>query len=85
MISEAMLPMAEAMIRHDWLTHYQTIPGIKRSFDGLANRFVFMAGIRGAENELLRNEKVYEDSFLEFYPSLMAASKEFNQEAIIEE
>lgn len=85
LISDAMLPMAEAMIRHDWLTHYQTIPGIKRSFNGLANRFSFMAGIRGAENELLRNERVYEDSFLEFYPSLMAASKEFIQEAIIEE
>ncbi len=81
LVPEAMLPMAEAMIRHDWLLHYKTIPGIGRSFQGLANRFPFMAAIRGAEMELLRNEEVYEASFLEFYPGLMAASQGFIQNA----
>lgn len=81
MIPEAMVPMAEAMIRHDWLLHYKTIPGIRRSFEGLANRFPFMAAIREAEIELVRNERVYEDSFLEFYPSLKVASQEFIEEA----
>lgn len=81
LIPEAMLPMAEAMIRHDWLLHYKTIPGIRRSFEGLANRFPFMAAIRGAEIELLRNQGVFEDSFLEFYPNLMLASREFIQSA----
>ena len=81
LIPEAMRPMAEAMIRHDWLLHYKTIPGIGRSFEGLANRFPFMAAIRGAEQELLRNKQVYEDSFLEFYPSLRVASQEFIQHA----
>lgn len=80
----AMLPMAEAMIRHDWLLHYKTIPGIRRSFEGLANRFPFMAAIRGAENELIRNERVYEDSFLEFYPGLKVASEEFIQAESLE-
>ena len=81
LIPEAMLPMAEAMIRHDWLLHYKTIPGIRRSFEGLANRFPFMAAIRGAEKELLRNKHLYEDTFLEFYPSLQEASQKFVQNA----
>ena len=83
LIPAAMLPMAEAMIRHDWLVHYKTIPGIGRSFEGVANRFPFMAAIRGAEKELLRNKQVYENSFLEFYPGLMVASKEFIQSACL--
>jgi len=82
-IPAAMLPMAEAMIRHDWLNHYKTIPGIQRSFDGLSRRFHFMAAIRGAENELLRNETLYEDCFMEFYPSLQVASTEFIQGAML--
>ena len=81
LIPEAMLPMAEAMIRHDWLLHYKTIPGIGRSFEGLANRFPFMAAIRGAEKELLRNQQVYEGSFLEFYPCLQSVSEVFIQKA----
>jgi acyl carrier protein phosphodiesterase len=81
LIPEAMLPMAEAMIRHDWLLHYQTIAGIRRSFEGLANRFPFMAAIRGAEQELQRNRRVYEDSFMEFYPDLMVASEDFIKNA----
>jgi acyl carrier protein phosphodiesterase len=84
LIPAAMLPMAEAMIRHDWLLHYKTIPGIRRSFEGLANRFTFMAGIRGAEYELIKNERVYEDSFLEFYPSLKVASEKFIHDAGLE-
>lgn len=77
LIPAAMLPMAEAMIRHDWLGNYQTIPGIRRSFDGLARRFKFMAAIQGAETELLRNEALYEEAFVGFYPSLLRATQEF--------
>lgn len=77
LIPEAMLPMADAMIRHDWLYHYKDISGIKRSFDGIANRFSFMKGIRGAENELINNYKTYETSFLEFFPELKSAAENF--------
>ena len=73
----AMLPMAEAMIRHDWLLNYREIPGIKRSFDGLSRRFAFMAAIKGAEVELQQNQAIYEAAFLEFYPKLKAVSEEF--------
>lgn len=77
LVPAAMLPMAEAMIRHDWLYHYQEIPGIKRSFDGLSRRFAFMEKIKGAEIELKRNQETYEAAFLEFYPKLKAACEDF--------
>jgi acyl carrier protein phosphodiesterase len=80
-IPEAMKPMAEAMIRHDWLGHYKEISGIKRSFDGLSRRFSFLNGIEGAENELLRNFPVYEAAFLEFFPLLQAAAKNYISES----
>ncbi|MPR36400.1 acyl carrier protein phosphodiesterase [Salmonirosea aquatica] len=82
LIPIAMLPMAEAMIRHDWLTNYQTIPGIKRSFDGLARRFAFMSAIHGAEDELLRNETLYEKAFIEFYPDLKTVADEYIRNAL---
>jgi acyl carrier protein phosphodiesterase len=79
LIPAAMVPMAESMIRHDWLYHYKDIAGIKRSFDGLANRFASMRGIRGAEVELLENYPIYEAAFLSFYPALKEASAVFLQ------
>lgn len=77
LIPAGMLPMAEAMIRHDWLFNYKEIPGIKRSFDGLSRRFAFMAAIQGAEVELQQNEARYEAAFLEFYPKLKSACEYF--------
>lgn len=77
MIPEAMRPMADALIRHNWLYNYREIAGIKRSFEGIANRFEFMAAIRGAEIELQRNFAHYETTFLTFYPELKTASQLF--------
>lgn len=77
LVPAAMLPMAEAMIRHDWLYNYIEIPGIKRSFDGLSRRFAFMTAIQGAEIELQQNEATYEAAFLEFYPKLKDACEDF--------
>ena len=79
LIPATMVPMADAMIRHDWLYHYKDIAGIKRSFDGLGNRFAFMRGIRGAEIELQNNYPIYEAAFLSFYPALKEASAVFLQ------
>lgn len=77
LIPTAMLPMAEAMIRHDWLYNYKEIHGIRRSFDGLSRRFAFMTAIKGAEVELKQNQARYEAAFLEFYPKLKSACEEF--------
>ncbi|GHB82123.1 acyl carrier protein phosphodiesterase [Persicitalea jodogahamensis] len=77
LIPAAMLSMAEAMIRHDWLLNYKDISGIKRSFDGLSRRFAFMGAIKGAEEELQRNQQIYQDAFMEFYPKLKRACEKF--------
>lgn len=84
LIPAPMLPMAEAMVRHDWLGHYKEISGIKRSFDGLSRRFTFLKGIEGAEKELLRNYPLYEAAFFEFFPLLQAASENYITEYILE-
>ncbi|TDB66969.1 acyl carrier protein phosphodiesterase [Arundinibacter roseus] len=70
LIPNAMLPMVDAMIRHNWLYNYKDVAGIQRSFDGLANRFAFLQTLRGAENELLTNFAAYETAFHAFYPIL---------------
>ncbi len=77
LIPTAMLPMAEAMVLHDWLTNYRTVSGIERACSGLARRFTFMSAIKDAEQEMIRNQPVYEVAFLKFYPELQAAVKTF--------
>jgi acyl carrier protein phosphodiesterase len=79
LLPESMLPLADSMIRHDWLYNYRCIAGIKRSFDGLARRYAFMKALEGAETELLRNQEIYENAFLIFFPELIRASKAFIQ------
>ncbi len=77
LIPAPMLPMVEAMVRHDWLTNYRTVHGIERACSGLARRFTFMAALKHAELEMIINQPVYEEAFLSFYPELQAASKTF--------
>lgn len=77
LIPSAMLPMAEAMVKHDWLTNYRTVGGIERACSGLARRYAFMSGIQGAELEMILNQSVYEAAFLEFYPELQKATEAF--------
>ncbi|WP_373515848.1 ACP phosphodiesterase [Persicitalea sp.] len=83
LVPAAMIPIAEAMIRHDWLFNYREITGIKRSFDGLSRRFAFLAAIKGAEVELQENQEIYEQAFLEFYPKLISACENFIEDASI--
>lgn len=80
LIPAAMLPMAEAMVKHDWLANYRTVGGIERACSGLARRYAFMVGIQGAEVEMVLNQSVYEAAFVEFYPKLQAATETFLSE-----
>ncbi|HEV7349640.1 ACP phosphodiesterase [Telluribacter sp.] len=75
----AMIPMAESMMRHNWLLGYREIAGIRRSFDGLAHRFTFMAAIRGAEQDLEQNYLYYNSLFQPFFRELEEVSQTFIQ------
>lgn len=79
LIPESMIPMAESMIRHDWLYNYKNIAGVKRSFDGLSRRYEFMKALRGAEVELMDNRIQYEEAFLQFFPVLIHATDTYIQ------
>lgn len=72
-----MKPMVTAMIRYRWLQGYSTLEGIERALSGLANRYEFMADIKGAEKDLMANFELYQGCFNRFFPELMNASQRF--------
>ncbi|GAB3182634.1 ACP phosphodiesterase [Telluribacter humicola] len=80
LIPLAMVPMAESMIRHNWLVGYSEIGGIGRSFQGLATRFAFMSAIRGAEQDLVKNYLYYESLFQPFFAELEEEAQQFIQQ-----
>lgn len=80
LVPPAMVPMADSMIRHNWLVGYSEIAGIGRSFQGLASRFAFMANIRGAEQDLVKNYLYYESLFRPFFAELEEVTQHFIQQ-----
>lgn len=69
--------LVDAMIQYDWLYHYQFMEGMSRSFAGMSRRFAFLKGIDQADEELTKNEPLYEGYFRAFFPELMAACQAF--------
>lgn len=63
--------MLDAMVRHDWLTHYQTLAGINRSLNGVARRTPYASGLETAVLDLERYHKPIGDHFAYFWPQLV--------------
>jgi len=72
--------LVDAMIKYDWLYHYQFLEGMNRSFNGMSKRFSFLIGIEQAGEELRLNESMYEGYFRTFFPDLVSACKDFLSE-----
>lgn len=72
--------LVDAMVKYDWLYHYQFLDGMNRSFGGMSRRFPFLKGIENAGEELQRNEATYEAYFRTFFPDLVSACKDFLSE-----
>lgn len=77
LVPPEMKPMVTAMIRYKWLQGYSTLEGIERALSGLANRYEFMADIKGAEKDLITNFELYQGCFNRFFPELMNAAQHF--------
>ncbi len=63
--------MADAMMRYDWLLHYQTRDGIDRSLKGLARRTAFASGL---DTAILDFDRYYDQiggHFAYFWPQLV--------------
>lgn len=61
-----------AMIRHDWLTHYQTADGVDRSLKGLSRRTAFPSGLDTVIQDFTANYQSIGDAFGRFWPELVA-------------
>ncbi len=66
------MAMTDLMVKYDWLTHYQYPEGMRRSFAGMAKKYKILKGIELADEELFKNEAMYEDFFRRFFVELRA-------------
>lgn len=63
--------MADALIRYDWLTSYQTTNGIDRSLKGLSRRTAFPSGLDTAITDLTDHYDQIGGHFSYFWPALV--------------
>ena len=78
---EAMQGMINSMLTHRWLDTYTQLQGVDRALERTASRIRFKHGFHGSINEVHRNYAVFEQTFLEFFPQLMAAVRQHGAEA----
>lgn len=61
----------EKIIRHDWITKYGSIDGLKLVFAGLSKRVNVQNPLDGSECELVKNYDQMESQFMIFFPELI--------------
>jgi acyl carrier protein phosphodiesterase len=80
LIPDHMKSMVRSMIRQDWLNTYETLDGIKLTFERLSRRAYFLDVLVGAERDLANHEEFYHEKFNTFFPQLQAESIRFIRE-----
>ena len=65
--------LAARVMADGWLLSYATIAGLRRTFQRMSGRSRAAAALLGAEEEIVQHQKLFETTFLDFYPKLMAA------------
>ena len=58
------------MIEYDWFGSYRDIDAVAESLDRVAGRIRFANRFDNAIEDLLRNQEMIRDGFIEFYPEL---------------
>ena len=74
--------MLAAMIRYDWLTHYQTVDGVDRSLKGLSRRTAFPSGLDTVIQDFTANYETIGDAFDRFWPDLVAEVRRVGGELV---
>lgn len=77
LIPQKMVPMAEAMVKQQWLISYKQMSGMRLTFENLSYRSAFRAGLKGAERHLADHLGFYEEYFFSFYPELQRMCNDF--------
>ncbi|WP_226391056.1 ACP phosphodiesterase [Penaeicola halotolerans] len=69
--------MLSYMIPQNWLLHYGTHEGIKRSLSGLARRTTFDSGMENAHLALIKHENQLTKDFNAFFPELVIFARDY--------
>ncbi len=69
-------PMAEAMIRQNWLINYQTIAGIDRTLKGIAHRTAYPSGLDTVIDDLELYYDQIGEVFTDFWKELISINSE---------
>ena len=77
LIPDHMKSMVRTMIKQDWLNTYETLDGIKLTFERLSRRADFLDVLNMAEKDLEENEAFYHNKFNIFFPQLQAEAARF--------
>jgi len=80
LIPAHMKSMVRTMIKQDWLNTYETLEGIKLTFERLSRRADFLDVLNMAEKDLEENEAFYHNKFNIFFPQLQAEAARFISE-----
>jgi acyl carrier protein phosphodiesterase len=81
-LPESASRMLAAMIRYDWLTHYQNADGIDKSLKGLARRTAFPSGLDTAIDDFTAYYQTIGDAFARFWPELVVEVKQIGDNFI---
>lgn len=69
-----------AMVRYDWLTHYQTTEGVDRSLKGLSRRTAFPSGLDTVILDFTTHYEFIGAAFGRFWPELVAEVERVGEE-----
>ena len=70
---ERMQVMVRSMLTHRWLDTYRHLQGIEKALERTASRIRFQHSFHGSIDEVKENYAVFEETFLTFFPQLLAA------------
>ena len=70
---ERMQVMVRSMLTHRWLDTYRHLQGIEKALERTASRIRFQHSFHGSIDEAKENYAVFEETFLTFFPQLLAA------------
>ena len=77
---ENMQAMVGSMLTHRWLDTYSHLQGVERALERTASRIRFKHNFHGSIEDVQQNYALFEQTFLTFFPQLLAAVRQHGVE-----
>ena len=77
---ESMQAMVRSMLTHRWLDTYTHLRGVEQALERTASRIRFKHNFHGSIEDVQQNYAVFEQTFLTFFPQLLAAVRQHGVE-----